>query len=112
MKFLKHETNVWFEITALLIPDENDSESEIHAISEWVIENLGPDAPPHFTAFHPDWKMLNHKHAPTETLTRLRNIVLKTGYTMCILGMCMIWKAGLLIAVIVEAASLYVTGMF
>ena len=57
LKYLKHETDVWFEITTLLIPDENDSESEVEALTQWVMENLGPDAPLHFTAFHPDYRM-------------------------------------------------------
>src|SRR5438552_10962127 len=56
--YLKHETNVWFEITTLLIPGENDSEAELEVMTQWIVENLGPDVPIHFTAFHPDWKMM------------------------------------------------------
>ncbi|MCG8434108.1 MAG: AmmeMemoRadiSam system radical SAM enzyme, partial [Gammaproteobacteria bacterium] len=54
--YLKHETEVWFEITTLLIPGENDSPQEIDAMTLWISEYLGPDVPLHFTAFHPDWK--------------------------------------------------------
>ena len=54
LAYLKQETNVWFEITTLLIPGENDSADEIEALSCWVMERLGPDVPLHFTAFHPD----------------------------------------------------------
>ena len=43
--------------TTLLIPGENDSEAELQAMTQWVVEKLGPDVPLHFTAFHPDWKM-------------------------------------------------------
>jgi pyruvate formate lyase activating enzyme len=77
--YLKHETNVWFEITNLMIPGENDSDQEIHAMTEWVIENLGPDVPIHFTAFHPDWKMLDKPHTPAATLSRARDIAIKNG---------------------------------
>ena len=77
--YLKHETDVWFEITTLLIPDENDSEQEIDDLSQWVMENLGPDVPLHFTAFHPDWKMMDKSHTPPSTLTRSRDIALKNG---------------------------------
>ena len=49
----KHETDVWFELTTLLIPGENDSDAEIDEMTRWVVENLGPDVPMHFTAFHP-----------------------------------------------------------
>ena len=55
--YLKRDTSVWFEITTLLIPGENDSDGEIDALSRWVTKTLGPDVPLHFTAFHPDWKM-------------------------------------------------------
>ncbi|MGH8531873.1 MAG: AmmeMemoRadiSam system radical SAM enzyme, partial [Gammaproteobacteria bacterium] len=77
--YLKHETRVWFEITTLLIPDENDSEQEIDAMTRWVVENLGPEVPMHFTAFHPDWKMMDKAHTPPATLTRARDIALRNG---------------------------------
>ena len=78
LKFLK-ETDVWFEVTTLLIPDENDSDAEIHRAAEWFAENLGPDVPWHFTAFHPDFKMLNKPRTPQKTLDRARAIALSKG---------------------------------
>ena len=77
--YLKHETDVWFEITTLLIPDENDSAAEIEEMSLWIIENLGPDVPLHFTAFHPDWKMRDKPRTPPATLTRARDIAIRNG---------------------------------
>jgi pyruvate formate lyase activating enzyme len=77
--YLKRETDVWFEITTLLIPGENDSAAEIEAETQWIMDNLGPDVPLHFTAFHPDWKMLDKPHTPPATLTRARKIALKNG---------------------------------
>ena len=77
--YLKQETNIWFELTTLLIPEENDSEQELEAMTQWVAENLGPDVPMHFTAFHPDWKMLNKPTTPSKTLTKARKIALKNG---------------------------------
>jgi pyruvate formate lyase activating enzyme len=74
LRYLKHETEVWFEITTLLIPGENDSESEIHAASRWISENLGPDVPWHFTAFHPDYRMLDRDRTPVDVLRRAREI--------------------------------------
>ena len=79
LKYLKHETDVWFEITNLLIPGENDAEAEIEAMTQWVVENLGPDVPMHFSAFHPDWKMLDVPATPKATLVRSRAIALKNG---------------------------------
>ena len=77
--YLKHETDVWFEITTLIIPGENDSDAEFEEMTQWVVENLGPDVPMHFTAFHPDWKMLDKANTPPATLTRARRIALKNG---------------------------------
>ena len=77
--YLKKETDVWFEITTLLIPGENDSDKEIEDETEWLMEHLGPDVPLHFTAFHPDWKMMDKPHTPPTTLTRARAIALKNG---------------------------------
>jgi pyruvate formate lyase activating enzyme len=74
LRYLKHETDVWLEITTLLIPGENDSAAEIEALSGWVMEHLGPDLPVHFTAFHPDWKMRGKPPTPPATLQRARQI--------------------------------------
>ncbi|MFK0569795.1 AmmeMemoRadiSam system radical SAM enzyme [Endozoicomonas sp.] len=79
LKYLKHETSVWFEITTLLIPGENDSDQELHDMCQWIVENLGIDVPIHFSAFHPDWKMRNHPRTPASTLTRARQIALNHG---------------------------------
>ena len=77
--YLKHETQVWFELTTLLIPGENDSDAEIDAMSRWIVDQLGPDVPLHFSAFHPDWKMRDIPPTPPATLTRARQIALKNG---------------------------------
>ncbi|MGL4859951.1 MAG: AmmeMemoRadiSam system radical SAM enzyme [Enterobacteriaceae bacterium] len=77
--YLKQETNVWFELTTLLIPGENDSEAELHSMAEWIMDNLGPDVPLHFSAFHPDWKMMDKPPTPPATLQRARQIALQKG---------------------------------
>jgi pyruvate formate lyase activating enzyme len=77
--YLKHETNVWFEITNLLIPGENDSDDELEAMTRWVVDELGPDVPMHFTAFHPDYKMRDIPRTPPNTLARARHIALDNG---------------------------------
>lgn len=84
--YLKHHTNVWFEITTLLIPDENDSEAELEAMTQWIYEALGPDVPLHFTAFHPDYKMRNKSNTPLSTLQHARNIAIKNGLRYVYLG--------------------------
>ena len=77
--YLKRETQVWFEITTLLIPGENDFRAEIEALSHWVMEQLGPDVPLHFTAFHPDWKMLDKPATPASSLGLARGIARDAG---------------------------------
>lgn len=79
LEYLKHETDVWFEITTLLIPGHNDSDEEITALSQWIMEKLGPDVPLHFSAFHPDWRMRDVPATPPTTLRRARDIARQTG---------------------------------
>ena len=77
--YLRRETDVWVEITTLLIPDENDSDAELDELTTWVADELGSDVPIHFTAFHPDWKMLDHPPTPPATLIRAREIAMQNG---------------------------------
>ena len=79
LRYLKHETSVWFELTTLLIPGLNDSDKELDAMTRWVVEELGPDVPMHFTAFHPDYKLLDRRPTPATTLSRARTIALSNG---------------------------------
>jgi pyruvate formate lyase activating enzyme len=77
--YLRHETDVWFEITTLLIPGKNDSPAEIDGMTKWIARELGPDVPLHFTAFHPDYKMDDLPPTPASTLARSRAIALANG---------------------------------
>ncbi len=86
LKYIRHETNCWLEITTLLIPGENDSDQELHALSEWVFEQLGPDVPLHFTAFHPDYKMRDKPHTPHVTLIKAYEIARATGLSHVYVG--------------------------
>jgi pyruvate formate lyase activating enzyme len=84
--WLKKDTDVWFEITTLLIPDENDSESEIKQMCDWILSNLGDSVPLHFTAFHPDFKMTDVPHTPQKTINNARKIALSEGINYCYSG--------------------------
>ena len=79
LRYLKHETAVWFEITTLLIPGKNDSDEEIAAMCRWILDELGADVPLHFSAFHPDYKMADIAATPAATLIRARDIALRAG---------------------------------
>jgi pyruvate formate lyase activating enzyme len=84
--YVKHETQVWLEITTLLIPGLNDSEAELDEMTQWVVENLGPDVPWHFTAFHPDWRMRDIPPTPSKRLARARAIAMKNGVRYAFTG--------------------------
>ncbi|MBX9669707.1 MAG: AmmeMemoRadiSam system radical SAM enzyme [Candidatus Obscuribacterales bacterium] len=86
LKWLKHESDVWFEITNLVIPEENDSVEEITRMCDWIAENLGDDVPLHFTAFHPDFKLMHRPPTPPSTLLRAREIAKKTGLKYVYVG--------------------------
>jgi len=79
LQWLKNETNVWFEITNLIIPTLNDAAGETRALAAWVLEHLGPDVPLHFTAFHPDFKLRDKPRTPPGTLHAARRAALDAG---------------------------------
>lgn len=79
LQYLKQETNVWLEITTLIIPGENDSEKEINEMTEWIFNKIGPDVPLHFSAFHPDWKMRDKPGTTLQTLKKARRIAIMNG---------------------------------
>jgi pyruvate formate lyase activating enzyme len=79
LRWLRHETSVWFEITNLVIPTLNDDDSEFKELCDWVLDNLGDDVPLHFTAFHPDFKLQDKPGTPPETLHRARRLAMQLG---------------------------------
>jgi len=79
LKYVKHETDTWLETTTLLIPGKNDSDIELRRMCDWVVRELGPDVPMHFSAFHPDFKMMDIPPTPASTLSRARRIAMEAG---------------------------------
>jgi pyruvate formate lyase activating enzyme len=79
LRYLVHETDVWTEITTLLIPGLNDSDREIIQLSEWIADDLGGTVPLHFSAFHPDHQMLDRPATPLATLRRARTLAQAAG---------------------------------
>lgn len=86
LQWLKNETEIWFEITNLMIPGENDDPQETQQLCDWVLEHLGDSVPLHFTAFHPDFKMIDKPRTPAATLRRARQIALSLGVKYCYVG--------------------------
>ena len=79
ISYVANETDCWLELTTLLIPGANDSVSELEGLTNWVRQELGPDVPIHFSAFHPDFKVLDRPRTSLETLVRARDIALQNG---------------------------------
>lgn len=79
IEYVYNETETWMELTTLLIPDENDSDEELKALVDWLIIHTGPDVPLHFSAFHPDYRMMDKSRTPATTLRRARQIALDAG---------------------------------
>lgn len=79
LEWLVRQTHVWLEVTTLLIPGLNDSDEELDALTSWLADRLGPQVPLHFTAFHPDFRMLDRPPTPAATLSRARAIGLANG---------------------------------
>jgi len=86
LQYIRHETDVWLELTTLLIPGKNDSEKEIDEMTRWVVDKLGADVPMHFSAFHPDWKMMDVPPTPKASLIRAREIAMKNGVRYAFTG--------------------------
>jgi AmmeMemoRadiSam system radical SAM enzyme/AmmeMemoRadiSam system protein B/AmmeMemoRadiSam system protein A len=79
LRWLARETNVWLEITNLIIPHANDSPDELERMCAWIVEELGPDVPVHFTAFHPDFRMRDCEPTPPETLNLAHDLARRAG---------------------------------
>ena len=86
LKWLKHESDVWFEITNLVIPDANDSPEELQRMCEWILNSVGPDVPLHFSAFHPDFRMTDRNRTPHETLLQAHEIARTAGLNFVYVG--------------------------
>ena len=70
IKYIAKETNIWMEITTLLIPGENDSEDELKRLADFIVSDAGPDVPWHISKFHPQYKYMNSLPTPIDSLER------------------------------------------
>lgn len=86
LRWLVNETNIWVEITTLIIPTLNDHPNELRSLSKFIVEELDPCIPLHFLAFHPDFKMLDVPPTPLKTLNLARKIALEEGLKFVYIG--------------------------
>ncbi len=80
------EVGMWLELVILVIPTLNDGEQEFREMTQWVVKNLGPDVPMHFTRFHPTYKIKNLPPTPVETLEMARRTALENGVRYAYVG--------------------------
>ncbi|MCA9085239.1 MAG: AmmeMemoRadiSam system radical SAM enzyme, partial [Planctomycetaceae bacterium] len=86
LRWLKHESNVWFEITNLVIPQANDSPDELRQMCDWILDSVGPDVPTHFSAFHPDFRMMDRDGTSLEKLLQAYEIAKTAGLNYVYVG--------------------------
>jgi pyruvate formate lyase activating enzyme len=79
LKYVKHETSCWLEVTTLLIGGHNDSDHQIRTLSEWVAGHLGCEVPLHFSAFRPAYHFDQHLPTPAESCERAVRIAKDCG---------------------------------
>lgn len=79
LAYLGQSRKTWTEVTTLLIPGLNDGDAELARLAQWLVRHLGPDVPLHFSAFHPDYKLLDRPPTPPQTLARARAIAKAEG---------------------------------
>lgn len=78
MKTIK-KSGVWLEIVNLIVTGQNDRDDQIRGLARWIMQNLGPDVPLHFSRFFPQYKMLNVPATPEDTVVRARQIAMAEG---------------------------------
>jgi pyruvate formate lyase activating enzyme len=81
-----HESGVHLEIVNLVVPTLNDSTEMLKRLADWIVGELGPDVPVHFTRFHPDYKLRNLPPTPISTLEQAREIAMEKGMRYAFVG--------------------------
>ncbi|MEA3335720.1 MAG: AmmeMemoRadiSam system radical SAM enzyme [Chloroflexota bacterium] len=85
IEHIVHHTDIWIEITTLLIPGLNDSEPELREMAAWLV-SVSPDLPWHISAFHPAYKMLDRPRTPHGSLVRAWEIGKDAGLNYVYVG--------------------------
>src|SRR6059036_3027784 len=86
LQWLRTETDVWLEITNLVIPRANDGLDKLGRMCDWILSELGDDVPVHFTAFHPDFRLRDRERTPHDTLRAAHDIARRAGLKYAYVG--------------------------
>ena len=80
------QEKVWLEITNLVIPTLNDDPVKIREMCQWIVKNLGPDVPVHFSRFAPMYKLKDLPPTPLATLEDARKVAMDAGVRYAYIG--------------------------
>jgi len=86
ISYIAKETNIWLEVTTLIVPGENDSEDELKKIADFIVTNAGPEVPWHVSRFFPNYKYVNAKATPVETPEKAMEIGKAAGLNYIYVG--------------------------
>jgi len=86
LRYIGQKTDIWLEVTTLVVPGQNDSDSELQQIAEFIAGELGPHVPWHISRFHPDFEMTDSIPTPAETLTRAYDFARQAGLRYVYVG--------------------------
>jgi pyruvate formate lyase activating enzyme len=86
ISYIAKETNIWLEITTLLVPGENDSDDELKKLAEFIVSDAGPDVPWHISRFHPQYKYLDSLPTSMSSMERAFEIGQSAGLHYIYLG--------------------------
>ena len=81
-----HQEGIWLEIVNLVVPTLNDDEGMLREMARWIVKNLGPDVPVHFSRFYPMYKLTKLPPTPVETLEKARAIAMEEGINYAYIG--------------------------
>jgi len=86
ISYIAKETNIWLEVTTLLVPGENDSDDELKKLADFIVSRAGADVPWHISRFHPQYKYLGSGPTPVSSLERAEEIGKAAGLHYVYLG--------------------------
>ncbi|HEC03304.1 MAG TPA: AmmeMemoRadiSam system radical SAM enzyme [Phycisphaerales bacterium] len=84
--YIANQTDIWLEITTLLVPGGNDSDDELKQLADFIVNSAGADVPWHISRFHPQYKYLDSAATPVDSLERAYEIGKSAGLRYVYLG--------------------------
>jgi pyruvate formate lyase activating enzyme len=84
--YIAKNTNIWLEVTTLIVPEQNDSEDELKELADFLVNSAGPDVPWHISRFYPSYQYMDSRPTPATTLERACGIGAAAGLRYIYVG--------------------------